>query len=504
MMVLTSPRLSTSQVWPPAVDEMSSEARTTLTPGVDSTSMQNAEAITQAIFQSTAFGVDSDLRIGDIRASGSGTSSGTLGARTTGSGIGAARCRLERKIRHYIAATLVLRRSCLPVAKVRQEASMHLVSFEHLETLQRNARSRADQPGRRRSPPEHSAPHHQRRRLGDEVLGFGALEPGRRGSQRIGAVLQSGPQTGWVVDLNRVLAIKLAYDDVGAPEPVADSLVPATMAGFLRSGATAMSAARVALDFAIQTLRDYDAPDILRAGAVEPIERLRLCAPIPKPGKIVGIEPNYPGAPGATEREPTLFLKAPSSVIGCEDEVVLPDDGSSVSSGGSLAVVIGSLTRRVSARDALACVAGYCVANDITASAADTDDPARFGKSHDTFCPLGPELITADEVPEPNALALRTGVAPDALTPANTKEMRIPVAELIALVSQRLTLEPGDIILTGSPAPSPRSLQDGDVTEVEIETLGRLRNCVRNYVRNPVRNPVRNQPTRHHPTPPAN
>ena len=108
-------------------------------------------------------------------------------------------------------------------------------------------------------------------------------------------------------------------------------------------------------------------------------------------------------------------------------------------------------------------------------------DPAKFGKSHDTFCPLGPELITADEVPEPNALALRTGVAPDALASANTKEMRIPVAGLIARISQHLTLEPGDIVLTGTPSmTAQRPLRDGDVTEVEIESLGRLRNYVRN------------------------
>ena len=151
---------------------------------------------------------------------------------------------------------------------------MHLVSFEHLETLQHSARSRAARLGRQGqnrsgSPAGRAVTQLEPRRLGDEVLGFEALEPGRRGSQRIGAVLQSGPRAGWVVDLNRALAIKLACNDVGAPEPVADSLVPANMAGFLREGASAVSAAHVALDFANQALRDYDAPDILRAGAVE-------------------------------------------------------------------------------------------------------------------------------------------------------------------------------------------------------------------------------------------
>jgi 2-keto-4-pentenoate hydratase/2-oxohepta-3-ene-1,7-dioic acid hydratase in catechol pathway len=351
---------------------------------------------------------------------------------------------------------------------------MHLVSFERLEAPKRTVR-------RGRSPGRTSDRHYEPRRLGDEVLGFEALEPGRPGSQRLGAVLQLGPHAGFVVDLNRALAIKLAYDDVGAPEPEADSLVPANMAGFLRLGSGAMAAAHVALDFAIEALRDYDAPDILRAGAVEPIERLRLCSPVARPGKIVGVESNYPDASAALVAEPTFFLKAPSSVIGCEDEIQLPADGSLTLSGGSLAVVIGSRARRVSAQDASACIAGYCVANDVKASTPGVDDRTQFGKSHDTFCPLGPELITADEVRDPNALALRTGVAPDAFSSANTKEMRLPVAGIIARISELLTLEPGDVVLTGSPAAStPRPLRDGDVTEVEIEILGRLRNYVRN------------------------
>jgi 2-keto-4-pentenoate hydratase/2-oxohepta-3-ene-1,7-dioic acid hydratase in catechol pathway len=405
------------------------------------------------------------------------------------SGIGGSRRRLELETSplHHCYAGLAPKlptRNRLLESDV--EASMHLVSFELLETLQHSARGRAARLGqqgqlgrqnRSGSRAGHAVTQLEPRRLGDEVLGFEALEPGRRGSQRIGAVLQSGPRAGWVVDLNRALAIKLACNDVGAPEPVADSLVPANMAGFLRAGASAVSAAHVALDFAIGALRDYDAPDILRAGAVEPVERLRLCAPIPRPGKIIGIDSNYPGA---LEREPTLFLKAPSSVIGCEDEILLPADGSSASSGGSLAIVIGSRARQVSATDALLHVAGYCVANDITASTSGTDDPAQFGKSHDTFCPLGPELITTDEVPEPNALALRTGVAPNTFTSANTKEMRVPIKELIARISNQLTLEPGDIILTGSPTNAPTPLKDGDITEVEIESLGTLRNYIRN------------------------
>ncbi len=112
--------------------------------------------------------------------------------------------------------------------------------------------------------------------LGDAAMGFESLEPVRPGSRRLGAVVSVGTYAGWVVDLNRALAIKLAYDDVGAPEVEANSLVPSDMLSFLRLGPAALKTARVALDFAIETLDCYNAPDFLRAGAVEPAGGVKL------------------------------------------------------------------------------------------------------------------------------------------------------------------------------------------------------------------------------------
>jgi 2-keto-4-pentenoate hydratase/2-oxohepta-3-ene-1,7-dioic acid hydratase in catechol pathway len=180
-----------------------------------------------------------------------------------------------------------------------------------------------------------------------------------------------------------------------------------------------------------------------------------------------------------------FFLKATSSVIGPEDDIVLPRASSSVDFEGELAVVIGRTAKGVSEADALAFVAGYTVANDVSARDFQGVHGQHFiGKSCDTFAPLGPALVTADEVPDPQDLGLRTIVSGEVMQSARTKEMTFPVAVLIAFASRLLTLEPGDVLLTGTPAgvgmarKPPRWLRDGDVVDVEIERVGLLRNFV--------------------------
>ena len=185
--------------------------------------------------------------------------------------------------------------------------------------------------------------------LGDGAMGFESLEPVRPGSRRLGAVLSVGTYAGWVVDLNRALAIKLAYDDVGAPEVEANSLVPSDMLSFLRLGPAALKAAKMALDFAIETLDCYNAPDFLRAGAVEPADRVRLCAPLPRPGKIIGASDEDLPPDASTSEDsaaPRLFLKTPSAVIGPDEEISLPADAHRVCFQGALAAVIGERTRK--------------------------------------------------------------------------------------------------------------------------------------------------------------
>jgi acylpyruvate hydrolase len=327
--------------------------------------------------------------------------------------------------------------------------------------------------------------------MADSALGLDSLEPRRPGARRLGAVIPDGADEGAVVDLNRALAVKLAYEDVGAPEAEADSLLPTDAQAFLRRLPDSMEAARSALAFVVESLRSYDAPDVRRAGLVEPRRRVRLCAPIPRPGKILAVARNYPAH--AAERgsaappvEPILFLKASSAVIGPEDEIRIPAATSRVDYEGELAVVIGRGARRVSVETALECVAGYCVANDVSARDFQQTRGQHFiGKSCDSFAPLGPALVTADEIPDPQDLAIGTVVSGEPRQSGHTKEMHFSVARLIAFASRLMTLEPGDVLLTGTPAgvgaaqQPPRWLRDGDVVDVEIERVGRLCNYVR-------------------------
>jgi len=322
-------------------------------------------------------------------------------------------------------------------------------------------------------------------------LGFESLDATRPGKRRLGAVLPAGSHAGSIVDLNRALAIRLAEEDAGAPEAEADSLLPSDMQAFLRRGPAALAAARAALEFVADAVDRYDAPDLLRAGVVEPRRRVHLSAPVPHPRKIVAVARNYSAharelGDAALPSEPVLFLKAPSAVIGPDDEILLPAATSRVDYEGELAVVIGSRARGVSAQDALACVAGYTVGNDVSARDFQGERGQHFiGKSCDSFAPLGPALVTADEIPDPQDLGIRTLVSGELMQSARTKEMIFPIAEIIAFVSRLMTLEPGDVLLTGTPAgvgasrTPPRWLHDGDVVEVEIERVGRLRNYVR-------------------------
>jgi acylpyruvate hydrolase len=320
--------------------------------------------------------------------------------------------------------------------------------------------------------------------LGDAAMGFESLEPVRPGSRRLGAVLSVGTYAGWVVDLNRALAIKLAYDDVGAPEVEANSLVPSDMLSFLRMGPVALNAAKMALDFAIETLDCYNAPDFLRAGAVEPADRVSLCAPLPRPGKIIGASGEdlaLDTSDSEISAAPRLFLKAASAVIGPDAEISLPADAHRTCFQGALAAVIGVRTRNVAVAEALDCVAGYCAANDV--NSPDLEDES-VGRSCDTFAPLGPWLVTTDEIPDPANLGVRAVVSGDVVQLSTTKEMRFSIAQIIAHASTIMALEAGDVILVGAPSggevsgESKRWIRDGDILEVEVESLGRLRNYV--------------------------
>jgi len=323
------------------------------------------------------------------------------------------------------------------------------------------------------------------------ALGFETLEARRQGTRRVGALLTSGIHAGSVIDLNRAFAVKLAIEDVGAPEAEANSLLPADALHFIEHLPHSLETAQTARDFVEETLGHYDAPDLVAAGVVAPRRWVRLCAPIPHPGKIIGVARNYPAhgrerGDREAPSEPVLFVKAPSAVIGPEDEIVIPAATTQPDFEGELAVVIGRRAHRVDVADALGCVAGYCAANDVTARDFQNTRGQHFlGKNCDTFAPLGPALVTTDEIPNPQDLGIRTSVSGEVLQTGRTKEMIFSVAEIIAFASRLMTLHPGDVLLTGTPAgvgaarTPQRWLRDGDVVEIEIERVGRLANYVR-------------------------
>lgn len=227
----------------------------------------------------------------------------------------------------------------------------------------------------------------------------------------------------------------------------------------------------------------------LAASATEPVEDAVPVAPL-RPGKIVAIGLNYldhirEAGMDKPER-PLMFAKFPSSVIGPGDEIVIDDELTErVDWEVELAAVIGSPLRYASEREALAGVAGYTVANDVSARDLQfADGQWTRGKNLDTFCPLGPVVVTPDEIGDPQALALRTVVNGETVQNSTTAEMLFGVAELLSYCSRAFTLEPGDVVLTGTPwgcgefMTPRRSLRPGDVVEVSVEGIGSLRNPV--------------------------
>jgi 5-carboxymethyl-2-hydroxymuconate isomerase len=237
----------------------------------------------------------------------------------------------------------------------------------------------------------------------------------------------------------------------------------------------------------LEVILDGHAPSIDNDAG--PLHDARPLAPL-RPPKIVAIGLNYLDhireASLPRPDRPLVFAKFPTSVIGDGQDIVIDRSLTArVDWEVELAAVIGTRMSRVATQDALAHVFGYTVANDVTARDLQFSDGQWVrAKSIDTFCPLGPWIVTADEIPDPQGLALRTRVNGETVQDSNTSEMLFGVAELLSFCSHSFVLEAGDVVLTGTPWGSgefsspPRSLQGGDVVEVEIEQIGTLRNPV--------------------------
>ena len=222
-----------------------------------------------------------------------------------------------------------------------------------------------------------------------------------------------------------------------------------------------------------------------------PVADADLLAPVGRPGKVIAIGRNYrehADEEGVdTPPAPLIFSKWPSSIVGPDAEIRWdPSLTAQVDYEAELAVVIGRTARRVSAVDALEHVLGYTCLNDVSARDLQFGDGQwTRGKSLDTFCPIGPALVTADEIPDPQALEIECRVNDEVLQHASTAQMYFGVAEIISHCSMAFTLEPGDVIATGTPGgvgifrDPPVVLRDGDVVTVSIERIGHLRNACR-------------------------
>ena len=212
--------------------------------------------------------------------------------------------------------------------------------------------------------------------------------------------------------------------------------------------------------------------------------------PIDRPSKIVCVGLNYRDHAEEQGTElpsaPLLFAKWPSSLVGPGEAIVLPRTSTRVDYEAELGVVIGERVKGVSEENALEAVLGYICLNDVSARDFQFGDGQwTRGKSPDTFCPVGPRLVPRDEVPDPQALGIRCLLNGEVMQDSTTANMIFSVAEVIAYASATSTLEPGDLIATGTPAgvgvfrKPPRLLQDGDEVTVEIESVGALTNPVR-------------------------
>ena len=220
-----------------------------------------------------------------------------------------------------------------------------------------------------------------------------------------------------------------------------------------------------------------------------PARDVRLAPPIARPSQIICVGKNYADHAAEFDAQiptaPILFAKSPASLIGPGETIRIPTGSTQVDAEAELAVVIGRTACRLEEGQALSAVAGYTVLNDVTERSLQKSAGQWFlGKSCDTFCPLGPWLVTPDEAGDPQALRVCSRLNGKSLQNGNTRHMLFPIAHLLAYITRFITLHPGDLIATGTPAGvgfarnPPVFLKPGDTIEVEVEGLGVLSNPV--------------------------
>ncbi|HLN13705.1 MAG TPA: fumarylacetoacetate hydrolase family protein [bacterium] len=301
-----------------------------------------------------------------------------------------------------------------------------------------------------------------------------------RGRTRIGALAGD-----WVIDLTSAAQARDAA--AGAPHPAAQAraAVPPSMRRFLAGGDDALALARRLVDDTRTRLTGTGAAALEAAGIAWRRGEVRLLPPVPAPPKILCVGRNYAEhareGGSAPPEIPIFFGRFPHSLLGPGEPYVMPRASTQVDYEGELAVIIGAGGRDIPEARALEHVAGYAIFNDLSIR----DYQRRtsqwmLGKNFDRSGPFGPALVTRDEVPDPQALTLTVDVSGERMQEADTSTMIFSVAYLIADVSRALTLEPGDVIATGTPSgvgfarTPPRWLRPGDLVRVEITGLGAL------------------------------
>lgn len=273
-------------------------------------------------------------------------------------------------------------------------------------------------------------------------------------------------------DISRVGALV----DSEVVDGLGEKNIPQTMLEFLAEGQLALDALQVLIHSQLARI---------------PLAEVKLLAPVPRPGKFLGIGLNYADHIAETALEkpeyPTFFSKESSCVIANGDAIHLPKVSEKLDYEVELAFVIGKRCRHVPLEKANQVIAGYTIVNDVTVRDWQFRTPTWIiGKSFDTHGPMGPWIVTADEITDPHNLDLKTWVDDDLRQSSNTRHMIFNIYQIIAYLSQAMTLEPGDVISTGTPSGvgvkmQPRGyLRTGQVVKLEIESIGTLTNSVIN------------------------
>jgi 2-keto-4-pentenoate hydratase/2-oxohepta-3-ene-1,7-dioic acid hydratase in catechol pathway len=225
------------------------------------------------------------------------------------------------------------------------------------------------------------------------------------------------------------------------------------------------------------------------ADCVFPLSSVQLLAPVPRPPKLICVGLNYRDHAAEARQEiprvPTIFAKFSNTVIGPGAAIVLPKNSRKPDYEAEFAFVIGTGGRHIAAEDWQRHVFGYTVFNDVSArDVQSATSQWMLGKSFDTFAPMGPWITSADEIGDPHGLDISLRIGGEVLQHSNTRELIFKIPELVAHLSSIVTLEPGDVVATGTPSgvgfarKPPRYLQPGDEVVVSIEGLGELRNPV--------------------------